>query len=127
TSRWPRRDNRPPMGSRRWGWAVLAIAIGLAHPASRAVADTTAAEAYAEARAALAAGNYDDALAAADAGLSAAANDVNLLRLRGEILLQKRDFEGALTAYEAFLAAGPRGANARKARRIVQDLAAVRS
>lgn len=82
---------------------------------------------YKEARTLFRRGEYDDALEAVESGLAAVPNHLGLLLMKGQILLEKRDYEGALEAYEEFLAAGPRGANKRKAKKIIRNLGVVRS
>lgn len=73
------------------------------------------------------AGELDKALVAIEEGLAIAPKDLELLRLRGAVLLELRDYLGALAAYEAYLDAGARGANRRDAQRIVATLRAVKS
>ena len=80
-----------------------------------------------EAAAEHAAGNYARALELIEQGLTAAPRNRELLRLRCEVLLESRDYPQALEAYEAYLAAGPTGAAAREAKKIVEKLRAVRS
>jgi hypothetical protein len=104
--------------------AIACALVVMTCAASVANADP-AGDAYKQARASFGAGEYDEALAAADAGLAAAPKHLRLLLLKGQILLEKRDYEGAIAAYEAFLAAGPRGANKRKAQKIVRNLQVV--
>jgi hypothetical protein len=101
---------------------ALAVLIGTT---SVAAADP-ATDAYTAARTSFRAGDFDEALAAVERGLAAAPVDQKLLLLKGQILLEKRDYEGAITAYEAFLEAKPRGANKRKAQKIVRNLEIVR-
>ena len=100
------------------------VAVGLGQ---RDAAAQDARERYKEASGKAAEGRYDEALAAIEAGLQADPGHLDLRRLRGEVLLQKRDFEGALEAFERFLEANPRGANRRKARKIIRDLEAVKT
>jgi hypothetical protein len=91
--------------------------------------DASRAAAAANKRAArmLANGEYLQALSVIDDGLKAAPGNVALLQLRGSALFEMRDFEGALAAYEAFLATGPKGAKRRTAERIIANLQAVRT
>lgn len=103
---------------------MVALAVGVFAGPARA---QEAGERYREAARDVAEGKYDDALVAIDAGLKVDPDHRDLRRLRGEVLLQKRDFEGALAAYERFLEAKPRGANRRKARKIIRDLQAVKT
>lgn len=122
---------------KRAGLALLVIgAVAVATPARAQQPDDTGASAptptppdaaLAEAQKAFAAGDFDAALAAIASGLASDAKSLQLLWLRADILLARRDFEGALAAYEAYLAARPRGANRRKVRKIIGNLAAVRT
>jgi len=72
-------------------------------------------------------GDYAEALVCLDEGLAAAPKDLALLGLKGTVLLELRDYAGALAAYQAYLDAGARGANRREAQKIVDSLRAVRS
>lgn len=107
-------------------WCAL-VCLAIAASASTARADESPDAVYARAGELSREGQYVAALEAIEAGLKASPGHHNLLRLRAEVALARRDFEGALVAYEAFLAAGPRGANKRKAKKIVDNLAAVRT
>lgn len=69
----------------------------------------------------------DKALAVVDDGLKLAPRDLQLLELRGSLLLKTRDYGGALAAYQAYVDAGATGANRRAAVKIVQSLAAVKT
>src|SRR5215510_14382105 len=64
-------------------------------------------------------GDYDKALASIADGLAIAPRDLPLLGLKGTVLLELRDYAGALAAYQAYLDAGARGANRREAQKIV--------
>jgi hypothetical protein len=101
---------------------VAAIAIGLVAGTARADDKTVA-----EAEAAVAAGDLVKAAGVIDRGLVADPKNLKLLFLRGKVELERRRFASALAAYEAYLAARPRGANKRKAARIVENLAAVKN
>jgi hypothetical protein len=72
-------------------------------------------------------GEYGKALAVIDQGLAFAPTDIPLLRLKGTILLNLRDYPGALIAYQAYLGAGVKGRNRIEAQRIVDNLLAVKS
>lgn len=72
-------------------------------------------------------GAYDQALASIAEGLAIAPKDLPLLGLEGTLLLELRDYSGARAAYQAYLAAGARGANRREAQKIVANLRAVES
>jgi hypothetical protein len=72
-------------------------------------------------------GEPEKALAAIDEGLAAAPRDLALLDLKGTILLNVREYTGALAAYQALLDAGATGFKRRQAEKIVHDLSAVRS
>ncbi|HUQ04725.1 MAG TPA: PEGA domain-containing protein [Kofleriaceae bacterium] len=96
-------------------------------PASADDASRAAATKHKRAARLVADGEYTQALALIDDGLTAAPGNLQLLQLRGSALLEMRDFEGALAAYETFLAAGPKGANRRTALRIIANLQSVRT
>lgn len=84
-------------------------------------------DAVADAEAAVAAGDLVKAAGVIERGLIAAPKNLKLLFLRGKVELERRRFASALAAYEAYLEARPRGANKRKAERIVENLAAVKT
>ncbi len=91
------------------------------------MAPSSPADAYRSAADLVRDGEYVDALAVIEAGLDEFEDSLVLLRRRGEILLEMRDYEAALAAYEDFVRAGPRGGNLRKARRIISDLESART
>lgn len=72
-------------------------------------------------------GNFAQAVAMIEAGLELDARNLKLLQLRGAVLLDRLDYDGAIAAYEAFLAAGPRGANKRQATKILGNLEIARN
>lgn len=72
-------------------------------------------------------GEPEKALAVVEQGLAVAPKDLALLGLKGRLLLGLRDYSGALAAYQAYLAAGPVGANRRDAQKVVESLLAVKS
>ena len=72
-------------------------------------------------------GSFEQALELIERGLEQAPESQALLQLGGILKLRRRDFAGALESFEALLAAGPRGANRRKVRRIIRELRHVRS
>lgn len=72
-------------------------------------------------------GDYQKALEHIDRGLAVAPKDRNLRRLKGTVLLEQRDYPGALEAYEAYLDVVPGGQNKRHAQNIVNKLRAVKS
>lgn len=86
-----------------------------------------AASKHKQAKRLIADGEYVQALVAIDEGLALAPKSLPLLQLRGSALLEMRDFEGALAAYESIVAAGAKGANKRTAERIIGNLQAVRT
>ena len=102
----------------------LAVVLALSVTASVALADS---DPIADAEAAVASGQLVKAASIIDAGLVENPGDLKLLFLRGVVELQRRRFASALAAYETYLAAGPRGPNARKARRIIDNLAVVKT
>ncbi len=114
---------------RMLGAALAALLAGLgAEPLARADQGgppPLPREAYAAATELARTGAYAGALETLADALVDQPQNRPLLRLRGELLLEIRDFEGALAAYRAFLDAGPRGGNRRKAQRIVRDLQVV--
>jgi PEGA domain-containing protein len=69
----------------------------------------------------------DKALALVEAALATAPKDLQLLELKGNLLLKTRDYPGALAAYQAYIDAGAAGANRRAAQKIVASLQDVRS
>ena len=77
---------------------------------------------YVQAQSAYDAGEYDAALGLIEEGLARDPQHLDLLRLRGEVLFDKRQFEDALVAYQAYLDADPPRAPARKVRGIVDNL-----
>ena len=87
----------------------------------------TAAGQYKAAAAAYGGGNYQKALELIEQGLAVAPKDLKLLGLKGSVLLELRDYPTALAAYQAYLKAGPTGANQREAQKIVNSLLAVES
>lgn len=103
---------------------VLPVVVALSIAAQDAAAER---DPVAEAESAVAAGELAKAAAIIEAGLVAQPKDLKLLFLRGVVELQRRRFASALAAYETYLAAGPRGANARKAKAIIANLAAVKT
>ncbi len=70
---------------------------------------------------------YDAALTAIAEGLAAEPKNIALLQLRANLLLAKRDFAGARTAYEALLPTPLSAANRRKVRDVIRILQATRS
>lgn len=94
---------------------------------ARAAPRASAAARYREAVEARGAGDYARALELIAQGLAIEARNRDLLRLRGEVLLEAREYPRALEAYEAFLAAGPTGAAAREAKKIAEKLRVVKS
>jgi len=72
-------------------------------------------------------GEYEQALGLVEQGLAIAPKDLELLGLKGTVLLKLRDYTRALAAYRAYLDAGVTGANRREAQKIVNSLGAVQS
>ena len=72
-------------------------------------------------------GNLEQAVAMIEAGLEIDPQDLKLLQLQGAVLLDRLDYDGAIKAWEAFLAAGPRGANKRQATKILGNLEIARN
>lgn len=72
-------------------------------------------------------GEHDKALAVVDEGLALAPGDLELLRLKGAVLLELHDYSGAVAAFQAYVDAGPSGGNRRKVLKIIEDLSAVRT
>jgi hypothetical protein len=101
---------------------VSTIDLAVANPAQ-----ATAAERYKQAAHFAADDEYEKALVALDEGLAAAPKDLQLLGLKGTVLLKMRDYAGALGVYEAYLEAGVRGGNRREAQKIVNLLRAAKS
>jgi tetratricopeptide (TPR) repeat protein len=109
-------------------WTGAAAAAPAAAPRVKAAAPRVSARAQLEAaEAQYGNGNYQEALALIAKGLAVAPRDLKLLGLRGTVLLELRDYPGALAAYQAFLQAGPTGAIKKEAEKIVSKLLAVQS
>jgi hypothetical protein len=107
---------------------VIAVAAPVVLPSTAHADDARAAATkHKRAKRLIADGEYTQAITLIDEGLTAAPGNLQLLQLRGSALFEMRDFEGALAAYETFLAAGPKGANRRSAERIIANLQAVRT
>src|ERR1043165_4840569 len=62
-------------------------------------------------------GEDEQALALIERGLAIAPAELKLLQLKGALLINLRDYTGALAAYQAYLDAGAKGANRRGAGR----------
>jgi hypothetical protein len=101
---------------------VITLLVGV----GRAGADAADVK-HQEAARLVAVGDYPRALEVIDEALAIAPGRLALLQLRARTLLEMRDYEAALEAYEAVLAAGVKGANKRAAQRIVRNLSAVRT
>jgi hypothetical protein len=104
------------------GVGLLCTGSALATPAS--------ADPHAQYKAAARLAADDDnekALILVDQGLASAPKDLQLLQLKGNLLLKTRDYEGALATYQAYLDAGAKGANRREAQKIVGSLKSVKS
>jgi hypothetical protein len=97
--------------------------VGVALAAAPARAD----DSYQQAARLAADDDNEKALAIVDAALAKSGKDLRLLELKGTLLLKMRDFEGALAAYQAYIAAGATGANRRAAQKIVAGLHSVKS
>ena len=112
---------------RAWLWTWVAC-VGLAWPtAARAEPRTAAKTKYQAAVRLVNSGNAEQALVLIEQGLAAAPQDLQLLGLKGSVLLALRDYPGALDVYEAYLGSGATGANQRRAQQIVKSLIAVRT
>jgi hypothetical protein len=72
-------------------------------------------------------GEPEKALAAIEEGLALAPQDRPLLALQRTVLLNLRDYAGALAAYQAYVDTGLKGATLRAAMKIIGDLEAVKS
>jgi hypothetical protein len=72
-------------------------------------------------------GNYQKALDLIEQGLGVAPRDADLLGLKGAILLELRDYPGALAGYQAYLQVIGNSENRRQAQKIVDKLLAVQS
>jgi hypothetical protein len=108
--------------------AVAAAAPKAGVPKAGAVAPKVSAQAqYQAAAAQYSSGNYQQALELIAQGLAAAPKDLNLLRLKGTVLIELRNYPEALATYEALLEAGVKGADRLRAQEIVKKLQAVRS
>lgn len=103
--------------------ACVCIACGIASAAPNAGAR----EKYKEAQRLAADDDNEKALVIVEQGLASAPKDLELLQLRGVLLLKTRDYAGALAAYQAYIDAGAFGAGRREATKIVNSLRAVKS
>jgi hypothetical protein len=72
-------------------------------------------------------GEHDKALAIVDEGLAIAPRDLELLRLKADVLIELHDYAGALVALQAYLDAGPTSGNRRQVLKIIEDLSAVQA
>jgi hypothetical protein len=110
-------------------WSLLSICVALAPArAAEPAQDRNLARTKLDQANALALEEaYDAALSAIAEGLAVEPGDIPLLLLRANLLLAKRDFAGALAAYEALLPTPLSSANRRKVRVIIQTLRPVRS
>jgi PEGA domain len=108
----------------RWS-LIICSSLGFASAAAGDPADAHAK--YRAAQQLVADGDNEKALTLVDEGLALAPKDLQLLEVRGSLLLKTRDYEAALAAYQAYIAAGPTGANRRAALKIVASLDAVKS
>ncbi len=102
--------------------AYVCIACGIA-----AAAPAGARDKYKEAQKLATEDDNEKALVIVEEGLAIAPKDLELLQLRGVLMLKTRDYTGALAAYQAYLDAGATGAGKREALKIVNSLRAVKS
>ncbi len=107
--------------------ALSAVVVVLCATGGAHADDKQAAAKQKEAARLVADGEYTRALVVIDEGLVLAPGRLPLLQLRASTLVEMRDFEGALAAYERFLAANPKGASRRSAQRNIANLAAART
>jgi tetratricopeptide (TPR) repeat protein len=110
-------------------WSLLSICVALAPArAAEPAQDRSLARTKLDQANALALEEaYDAALAAIAEGLAVDPRNIALLQLRANLLLAKRDFAGARTAYEALLPTPLSAANRRKVRDVIRILQATRS
>jgi hypothetical protein len=101
---------------------ALCVVAALLLTAPAVAAPSEAGEKLRQAREQLIAGEPEAALALVDAGLAAAPSDKELLLLRGHVLVQLSDYQGALAAYRRYLESGARGGNRREVVRIIDSL-----
>jgi len=103
------------------------VCVGVVFTSVVAVAAPGAGDRYKAAARLVAEDDNEKALVLVDEGLAIAPKDLQLLGLKGTVLLKMRDYTGALAAYQAYLDAGASGANRREAQKIVNNLRAVKS
>lgn len=72
-------------------------------------------------------GDSEQALELIEQGLAIAPKDLKLRNLKAAVLLELRDYAGALAAYRAYLEAAPRGPDRRRARKLIAHLLAAES
>ncbi len=104
--------------------AYVCIACGIAAAAPK---NDAARDKYKAAAKLAADDDNEAALKLVDQGLALAPKDLDLLQLRGVLLLKTRDYDGALAAYQAYLDAGAQGANKREAIKILNSLRPVKT
>ncbi len=104
--------------------AGVCIACGVAVAAPK---NDAARDKYKAAQKLAADDDNEAALALVDQGLALVATNLELLQLRGTLLLKTRDYAGALVAYQAYLDAGAQGANRREAIKILGSLRPVKT
>jgi hypothetical protein len=114
-------------GTKLGGIAILffvvatAPGVGQAAPAPRGPTSSVRAK-YQQAAKLVGNGAPDKALAVIGEGLAAAPADLQLLRLKGSVMMTLHDWPGALAAYQAYIGAGATGAKKRQAEELVKDL-----
>lgn len=107
----------------RWSITAWILCAGLGWAdGARAAPAGNARAGYQRAAAADASGDPDSALRIIDDELRAAPADLPLLRLKGKVLIELQDLPGAYAAFEAFLAAGATGKDAREAKQTMFQL-----
>jgi PEGA domain/Tetratricopeptide repeat len=111
----------------RWLVCVSVACAAVAPAVAQAAPQGSPEERLKRAQELLARGEHDQARAAIEEGLAIAPKDLELLGLKAKLLVELRDYSGALAVYQAYLDAGPSSGNRRNVLKIIDDLSVVKS